>query len=299
MSVLVRFSVLSALTVAFAGPAFGANAIATTPYVADLVRELTCEGAPIPLDVLVDGGKDPHDFNPLPSDRVRLAKAPLVLFVHATFETWLGKAISSASSGQSKSYFALAETLPLRRTSSSDPASKGEIDPHIWHSPQLTVQAASRLSERLTAYAPARAATFQKCLPLFTQKVKNTENELRALISALPPAQRILATDHDAFGYFADAFGFQVVTVQGLSTEVSPTPARLKRAIDAVKKSKVKAVFLEAAVPARLMQSVSKETGVRIGGSLYADGLGPKGSGAETTILLWRKNMETIVAALR
>jgi len=283
--------------------------VVTLPYVADLVRELSCEGGELPLDVLVKPERDPHTFTLLPEARGRIARAKLVVFVSRGFETWLQRPGASAASApaQASPYFELAEGLPLRRLVASDSHSHGhkhngghgDVDPHIWHSPALTVQAAGRLAVRLATYAPARASSFQSCLASFSTKVAAAEKELKAKVATLPAGQRVLATDHDAFGSFGAAFGLDVLSVQGLSTEASPTPARLRRIVEAVRKRRVKAVFLEASVPPRLMQSVSRETGVRIGGTLYADGLGGAGSDAETTISLWHKNMDTIISALK
>ncbi len=267
----------------------GSSIVASVPYAADLVRVLSCREAPPAVETIVPAGKDPHGYSPLPADRARMASASLFLFVHPGFETWLPKRIRAGKRGANDAAFALAEGLAL----------KGN-DPHIWHSPALTVEASRRLAQRLGAVLPARASEFMACHELFEAAVKKEVDALKALIAtSLPEPKRWLATNHDAFGYFAEAFGFRVLAVQGLSTEASPTPARLRAVIDGVKKSGAKAVFLEASVPARTMERVAKEAGVRLGGSLAADGLGEPGSGAETTLALWRKNVETVVSALK
>lgn len=263
--------------------------VASVPYVADLVAQLGCQESPLSVETIVDGGKNPHSYSSLPGDQARIAASDLFVFVHASFESWLPMRIRAGKGAAKAKAFALTEGLSL----------KGN-DPHIWHSPQLTVEASKRLAKRLGELIPSRASEFTECQRGFEAAVAKEVDSLRTLVSsALPEKQRWLATNHDAFGYFAEAFGFQVLAVQGLSTAASPTPARLKAVIDGVRKSGARAVFLEASVPARTMETVAKEAGVRVGGSLYADGLGEPGSGAETTLALWRKNVETVVSALK
>lgn len=276
--------------------------VATTPYGADLVKELSCKAAPPALDTLVGAGADPHSYSLLPADRARLAKAKVVISIHPTFESWLPRKDRAPGA----LWIALADGLRLAKLAGTGghahASAQGhgpEVDPHIWHSPKLTVAASERLAKALGEAFPLRASEFLSCQKTFADRARALEADLKATVDTLPKAARVLATNHDAFGYFASAFGFEVLAVQGGSTEAAPTPARLKRVVDGVRKAGVKAVFLESSVPARTMESVARETGVKIGGSLFADGLGAPGSGAETTLALWRKNVETVVSALR
>ncbi len=294
--------------------------VASVSFAADLVRVLACETPAPPVEILVPAGRDPHSYTLLPADRARIARAGLFLYVHRTFESWL----PLGSHGKEKTWFELADGLTLRpldhegegtgsakghshekagskghaHTSGHGHADEG-VDPHIWHSPALTVAAADRLAKRLGEVFPQRSSEFKSCYAKFKGEVDAEVGRLKTLASSLPAARRVLATNHDAFGYFGEAFGFTVLPVQGISTETSPTPARLKRVIDGVRARGVRAVFLEASVAPRTMEKVAKEAGVKIGGSLFADGLGGPGSGAETVLALWRKNVETVVSALK
>jgi ABC-type Zn uptake system ZnuABC Zn-binding protein ZnuA len=277
--------------VTFSSSAFAsAEIVATTSYAADLVRVVACEKPELTVDVLVAPGSDPHSFVLLPEARGRIANAKLFLYVHSALEEWLPRKAQS----KEKTWQELSAGL-LGKPS----AQKGGLDPHIWHSPSLTVGAADRLASRLGALYPARAQEFRSCFSRFRTAVAEEVVILKKRCEQIPKARRVLATNHDAFGYFAETFGFRVLTVQGFSTEASPTPARLRKVIDGVRSQGVKAVFLEASVPVGTMERVASEAGVKLGGSLYADGLGGPGSGAETTLDLWRKNVETVVLALK
>jgi zinc/manganese transport system substrate-binding protein len=134
---------------------------------------------------------------------------------------------------------------------------------------------------------------------VFVQRTKAIESAVHARISTIPSAQRILATNHDAFGYFADSFGLKVISVSGVSTEAAVTPGRLRKAIESIRKTGVKAIFLETAASPETIRKVAVEAGVRLGGELYADGLSAPDKPASTIAGLWETNAETIVAGLK
>ena len=109
----------------------------------------------------------------------------------------------------------------------------------------------------------------------------------------------MLATNHDAFGYFADHFGLKVIAIMGVSPEAAITPGRMKQAIDEIKKEGAKAVFVESSMPRDTAQKIAAEAGVKVGGELFADGLSAKGTPAGTITGLWETNADTIVAGLK
>lgn len=274
--------------------------VVTLPYLADLALEVTCRPTPDVLRIvtLVPPGIDPHTFKLTPSSRHLFESAPMLMSLGEGFESW---APNRGISKDPTRWLDVARGLPLR---SLQGAGKGAQDLHIWHSPKLTAQAADSvarfLSERLKTRKPELVAQIPGCLKKFQESVEATSADVKKKLTSIPTERRVLVTNHDAFGYFADAFDLKVVSLTGASTESQTTPHELRAALAKVRALGVKAVFLEAGSSARRStEAIAAEARVKIGGELIADGLGEKGSGAETTLGLWRTNAATLEAGLK
>jgi putative ABC transport system permease protein len=287
----------------------------------EVAREITCGGQGVELlPPLIAPGTDPHGYRLTPRARLTWNSADLRLLIGQGFEPWDGQRAAKSSQ-----VFIATGKLTLRKTSAS-PATKelvsnhsahshaathsssakqaGEagvinVDPHIWHSPQLTRDTAQNLYDFLIEKAPAQRAGWEICLRSFLKKTKDAEKTIREKFSVLSPIQRVLATNHDALGYFAEAFGFQVITLSGVSTEATVTPVQLKRAMEKIKSSGAKAIFLEHAMAPDLVRKVAAELKIRMGGELFTDGLTAAQTPAGTITGLWETNTETILAALK
>ena len=144
---------------------------------------------------------------------------------------------------------------------------------------------------------PAAADTFSRRAEIYRQRLIALQAWVADEIATLPPAQRELLTSHNAFGYFAHDYGFRAHAISGLSTDGEPDARHLAQLIDLVRARRIKAVFVEASVNPRLVQNLVAETGVRLGGTLYADGLG-RGEAA-TYAGMFRHNVRSIVDGLR
>jgi zinc/manganese transport system substrate-binding protein len=173
------------------------------------------------------------------------------------------------------------------------------FDPHIWHSPRLTREAALNLYNFLAPRAPAMRNEWDTCLRTFVQRTKAVESAVHAKIATIPSTRRVLATNHDSMGYFASTFGLKIVAISGVSTEAQVTPGQLKRAIDAIKKTGAKAVFVESSASPETVQKVAAEAGVKVGGELFTDGLSAPGTPAGNITGLWETNAETLATSLR
>lgn len=282
----------------------GTGIVVSVPFLADLVSQLSCEG-PLPekTEVLLPAGTDPHTFSLRPSDRKKVAEARMVLSIHPQFETWL---VPLAPRGADARWISATQGLELRKGDhggghhhhGKSAHGNAEVDPHIWHSPDLTLQAARKVGETLARAFPAQQEPIRRCLKSFEERAATRAKSLRDKVRALPAANRVIATSHDSFGYLGSSFDIEVINILGLSTEAAPTPGQLRKAVERVKAKGAKALFLDSATASRHVESVARETGVKVGGTLYADGLGAKGSGAENVLDLWTHNIETILAAL-
>ena len=179
------------------------------------------------------------------------------------------------------------------------PADPHRPDPHLWMDPTLVALYVARIRDALAAIDPAGAGEYRRRADGLQVRLRELDAWIARQVATVPPGRRLLITTHDAYRYFGRRYGVRVVeTVWGISTEEEPSAADLARLFDGLRRYEVPA-FVETTINPKLMEELAAQAGVRIGGQLYADALGPPGSGAETYTGMMRHNVETIVAALR
>jgi zinc/manganese transport system substrate-binding protein len=243
---------------------------------------------------LIGPGTDPHTFNPSPSDMRRIADSDLVLASGLNIEAYFDRLVASA--GPAGRVVAVGDLLPEVLTVPG-PGPREE-DPHWWHSIGDMIAATGIVRGELARARPGRAALFEGNAAAYIRRLAALRAWVSAEVSRLPPARRQLVTSHDAFGYFARDFGFTVHPINGLSTENEADARHLAALVDLVRRDDIRAIFAESSANPRTVENLLQETGARLGGELYADGLGPPGSGAETYEAMYRHNVRTIVAGL-
>jgi zinc/manganese transport system substrate-binding protein len=244
---------------------------------------------------LVQPGVDPHTFNPSPADVRAMVDADLVLASGLDLEGYLNRLIAGAA--PRGRVVAVGDRMPgiLALPRSGGPP---ERDPHWWQSIANVVVATEVVRAELTAARPAEAARFQRNADRYGAQLTALQAWAAAAIARLPADRRELITSHDAFGYFARDFGFTIHPVSGLSTEAEADGRHMAALVDLIRRDRVRAVFIESSVNPDLVENLVRETGVRLGGTLYADGLGPPGSDADTYAAMYRHNVTAIVAGL-
>lgn len=290
--------------------------VTSIPYLSDLVLQTSCHSKLLELNNLIPPEKDPHHFHITRQERTQIETADLIIIIGADFEPWSRKIQKS----NDRNWLVITNNMELNKLANSDQHHQHgkhthaeghhhddhghehnhlEFDPHIWQSPVRTKQAAEKISKELQKMLPTEAKNIESCTTKYLQTLNLEVTRLKQQIATIPAEKRKFATNHDALGYFASEFGFQVKSIVGLSDESSPTVARLKEIITEIKQENITALFLESTGNMRNIKTVSKETGVKIGGTLYSDSLGTKGSGAETAIDMWKTNVNTILTALK
>lgn len=286
--------VLAACAAAVA-PAPGAPVRVVT--LSTILTEIAGEvgGAQVSVSGLVQPGVDPHAFNPSPADIRKLVDADLVLASGLDLEPYLDRVVAGAS--PAGRVVAVGDRLPLILTSRG-PSGAAERDPHWWHSIGNVIYAADLVRSELSRLRPASAAEFGANASRYRRRLEDLRTWAAREVERIPPGRRILVTSHDAFGYLAHDYGFTVRPIHGLSTEGEADARRLASLVDYVRAERVRAVFVESSASPRLVESLLGETGARLGGTLYADGLGPEGSGAGDYASMYRHNLSTIVDAL-
>lgn len=248
---------------------------------------------------IIKPGVDPHEFQPAPGDVKLVSSATLVLVSGKGLEGYLSKLEASAGNGGRGKFVAIGDALP---TLKMNDAGKTVDDPHWWHSVSNVKKAVAIVRDALTVAATTDAADkdlFAKNAAAYLRRLDELENTLKLKVAELPRDRRKLVTSHDAFGYLARDYGFTIYPLKGVATSDEPSSKKVAALIGTIKKEGVKAVFFEAIENPKAIAEITRETGAKIGGKLYADGLGPAGSDAATYAEMMRHNVNTIVEALK
>ena len=293
--------VAAALTQAFAAKL---NVVTTSTMVTDMVKSVG--GDRVSVVGLMGPGVDPHLYKPASGDVVKLQRAKVIFYSGLMLEGRMADLFfRMARSG--KKVYAVTESIP-ESDRLEPPEFEGHWDPHVWGDPTLWSKCISTVVEGLSAGDPAGREYFAKRGAVVVKSYKDVHQWALKRISAVPKAQRVLVTSHDAFNYFGKAFGFQVVAVQGLSTVTEAGLADIAKTVDFIKGKKLKAIFVESSVNPAAIERVSKDAGVKIGGELFSDACGKPGELHEgngekydvgTFVGMVKHNINTIVDALK
>ena len=296
-----RLLVLLSLASVMAAPAVAQPLPVVTSFsiLADLVKVIG--GSHVEVTSLVGPNADAHVFDPTPADAKRLADAKLVVINGLGFEGWMDRLIKS--SGYRGSVTVASRGVKTIQEAAGHGHQHGHshshaADPHAWQNPLNVKQYVQNIRLALAAAKPAAAQEFEQRAQAYSRDLDALDQSIRERLKPIPVAQRRIVTSHDAFGYFAAAYNVKFYPLQGLSTGSEPSAADVVRIINQIKKNKVTAIFVENISDARVLERITKESGARIGGTLYADALSEPGTAVDTYLKLIEHNAATIVKGL-
>jgi zinc/manganese transport system substrate-binding protein len=265
--------------------------VATTTQVGSIVREIG--GADVALTVLLAPGVEAHDFEMTPAAGAAVEGADLILKSGAGLEEWLDEALETI--GGADRVRDLAEGVDLR-----EPA-EGYVDPHYWLSAPNAIVMVENARDALVEAAPAAATAIGGRAAELVARLEAANLEIRGLVEEIPEQRRTIFTDHDALGYFLDAYGltFGGSVFPSLDVTAEPSASEIEQLVTAIRRAEARAIFTESAVDPRLARAVADETDAElVAEPLYTDSLGPPGSGAETLDGMLLHNARVIHGAL-
>ena len=268
------------------------DVVATFSIVGDLVREVG--GDRIELATLVGPDGDAHVYAPTPTDARRLAEAKMVFMNGLGFEGWMSRLVRSSGTRALTVEAAKGVTTITTDERHAHPG----VDPHAWQNIANAKVYVANIRDALIAADPAGKDTYAANAAAYLAKLDALEQEVREVIAKVPADRRRVITSHAAFGYFQDAYGVRFTAPQGVSTEAEASAKDVAAIITQIKKQKIPAVFLENVTDPRLVQQIARETGAKIGGTLYSDALTDAKGDATTYIDLIRHNLKQLAAAL-
>ena len=256
-------------------------------------------GKNVTVTSLIKPGQDPHEYQLTPGDLSAATASDLVLLSGKGMEATYLRNLRDALPKQVQ-VLEVGDQIPsLTKGSEEGKAAENESteDPHWWNSISETEKATTVVRDALVRLDGQHAADYQAAATAYLRALKELDSWVKRKVAELSRDRRILVTSHDAFQYFAKDYGFQIDSIEGLTTDEEPSVSHVTAIIAEIKKQRVKAIFLENTLNPKVSVEITRESGAKIGGSLYADGLGP-GDG-ETYAGMFRHNVTTIVDALK
>lgn len=262
------------------------NAIATTTQVADFVRAVG--GDKVQVVQLLQPNSDPHEYEPRPNDVRALADAPVVFESGDGLDDWMDEVVEA--SGADPRVVTLSQTNVARVSD----------DPHWWHDPHNVRAAIPAIRDALARVNPSAADVYAGNARAYLATVKRLDEGIAACVARVPPSQRKLVTDHDAFGHFARRYGIDVVgaVIPSQTTQAQSSAGDVAELSRTIRREHVRTVFPESSVSAKLARAIASETGADVGEELYGDTLGPAGSDGATYLEMERHNADAIVRGL-
>jgi zinc/manganese transport system substrate-binding protein len=261
--------------------------VASFSILGDFVKNVGGNRVEVTTLVGVDG--DVHVYTPAPADARKISDADLLVINGLGLEGWLPRLLQ-VSSARAPIVTASQGIAPLKFGS--------EADPHAWQSVANAKSYVANIRDALIAAAPADAESFRKNTESYLAKLDALDREVRRAVTQIPPSRRKVISTHDAFGYFASAYGIQFIAPIGVSTESEASAKDIAAIVAQIRAEKIPAVFLERLSDPRLIRRIAAETGARIGGTLYSDSLTDEKGDAPTYIEMVRHNIKALTSAL-
>lgn len=274
------------------------DVVATTGMIADAAREVG--GELVTVEGLMGPGVDPHAYRQTRSDITAMANADLVLWHGLYLEAQLQDFMNQLAGGQN--VVAVAEALPRNLLIGHDDYDD-KYDPHVWMNPNLWSRVVLAVRDALIETDPDNAEVYRANADAHLDELRDLARYTAQVLSSVPVEERVLLTSHDAFNYFGSAYGFEVVGIQGISTESEAGLRRIRDLVDMLVERDIGAVFVETSVSDRNIRALIEGAAAQghevvIGGELYSDAMGEPGTYEGTYLGMIDHNTTTISKAL-
>jgi zinc/manganese transport system substrate-binding protein len=290
-----------------AAPASGLTATAVETFLADIAQNIA--GDRLQVHALIPYGIDPHEFDPAPKDMVIVSESDLLIINGGGIEGWLADALQTiggnrvlVTASQGLVSRPVDRTAVTKTSSGSSPTpSAANTDPHYWMNPLLIKTYVANILEGLIQIDPAGEALFRRNAAAYSAELDRLDQWIISQVALIPSDQKMLVTDHDDLGYFADRYGFKIIgaILPSVSPDAEPSASQVAALIDQIRATHAKAIFLDTGSNTQLADQISQETGCRVVTGLYIHSLTPPGGAAPTYLDLIKYDVTLMVEALR
>ena len=261
--------------------------VASFSILGDMVEQVVGEHAQV--TTIVGPDADAHVYQPSVSDARAVADADVIFVNGLGFETWSDTLIAESGT-EGAVYVATEGVTPV--------LVDGEADPHAWNALTNGVIYVQNITTAMSEAMPDHADGFTANADAYIAQLEALDAEAKSKLSALPVDRRTVVTAHDAFGYLADAYGMTFLAPVGIDTEAEPSAQDMAVLIDQLKADGASALFVENITSPALVQQISDETGIKVGGRLYSDALSERGGPATSYLAMFQHNLDTVIGAL-
>ena len=264
--------------------------LTSTTILADITRNIA--GDRVRVESLLPIGSDPHSYQATPQDIAKISESKLIVVNGAKYEQFLTPLLANADA---KAMFIEASSGIQPRT---DP--QRGVDPHMWLDPNLVIRYVDNIREALTRFDPDGESVYKSNADAYIENLKTLDSWITEQVKQIPAEKRLLVTNHEALGYFAERYGFKVVgtVIESFSSDASPTAQQLAALIDQIKSSSGPAIFLDASDNTALAQQIAGETGVKVITDLHLESL-TDGAPASTYLDMMKYDVTQSVNALK
>jgi len=294
------------------------SAIATTTQIADIVRGIG--GDEVDVTQLLQPNTDPHDYEPRPSDVEAFPNAEVIFINGGHLDDWVEELVED--SGSRARIVDLGRGTPVKLEGAGHDEEKAEgdghghdeqkaegdghghdgeeLDSHWWHDPTNVEAATTKVAAVLGRIDPDARRLFAENAMRYEEELKSLDKTIAACLGRIPPDQRKLVTDHEAFGYFANRYGFDVIgaVIPALTTQAEPSAGDLAELEKTIRSEGVKAVFPGSSISSATAKAIARDTGASAEYELYGDTLGPTDSDTGTYIGMMEVNADRIARGL-
>ncbi len=286
--------------------------MAAETFLADIAQQVA--GDRVMVEALMPLGLDPHAFTPTPRDVTRIAESDVLIVNGAGFEGWLDEVLKNA--GGNAVVITASDGLTSRTPDPSEEVhteeevhedqeteehDHGEGDPHFWLDPLNVIVYVENIRDGLSQADPQGKETYAQNAAAYIEALRALDADIRAQVETIPPERRVLVTNHESFGYFADRYGFTLAgaVIPSANSSAETSAQQVAALIDTIRQSGAPAIFLETGANPKLAEQIAAETGAQVVTGLYTHSItGPEGD-APSYLAMMRSNVARITAALR
>jgi len=265
------------------------SVLAAETFLADIAQNVAGERVAVesilPLDL------DPHTYEPTPQDLVKITNSQLLIVNGAGFEFWMDELIENRG----------GEQLVIEASEGLAESSERPGDPHFWLDPVSVITYVENIRGGLSTVDPAGEPVYRRNAAAYIDELKMLDVWIMDDVKQVPKERRILVTNHESFGYYADRYGFEIIgtIIPSASTGSSPSAQQLVQLVDEIRRTNAPAIFLESGSNPQLAEQVARETDVKVIGDLYTHSISPPDGAAPSYLDMMMYNTRTIVEALK
>ncbi len=281
-----------------ATPKTSLRVLAAETFLADIAQNVA--GTRARVDALIPVEVDPHGFEPTPTDVRKVADSQVLIVSGAGFEEFLTRLLANA--GGKRIVIEASAGLKSRAPTANEIFdSDHQGDPHFWLDPNNVIKYVENIRDGLTQADPAGAATYKANAEAYSAQLKILDAWIAEQVKPIPPERRLLVTNHESLGYFADRYGFKIIgtIIPSVSSDASPSAQQLAALVNQIKVAKAPAIFLETGANAQLAKQIAQETGVKVVTELFTHSTTGAQGPAPSYIGMMEYNTRTIAGALK